>query len=56
MLLGTMSLRFAASGDYRTVFAGGSYDLEKISPDAPPLILYVKSSKPNDTLQVETWA
>jgi hypothetical protein len=56
LLLGIMSLRFAASGDYRTIYAGGSYDLEKISPDAGAITLYVKSSKPNDTLQVETWA
>jgi hypothetical protein len=56
LLLGKLSLKFDPGDDFREIAAGSSYELEKISPDAGTITLYFKSSKDNDTLQVESWS
>lgn len=56
LILGILSIRFNLTDDYKIVSAGNTYDIEKISPDAGTITLYVKSSKDSDTLQVESWS
>ena len=52
---GALSIKFQPTGDYATRAPGTVYVSGKISPDAGSLTLYFKSSKPDDTLEVETW-
>lgn len=55
LVLGKLSIRFSATSDYATRSPGSAYVSGKISPDAPTLTLYFKSSKDDDTLEIETW-
>ena len=56
LILGKLSLRFSNTADYLEISPGGTYSLEKISPDAAAITLYFKSTKDNDILQVESWS